>query len=413
MRRAILLLFLALPACGAHAQECRAPEGKLIYIPDTLRDNDFTDPEARWSYCRMACTPDIAVLWEKPFGDDLSRAPDLDGQPMTVDLPNMLERLQEFYDFYRDSLQFLLPGSKAERYRMMVMLNYSLDGTAYGGDYDGEIGALWLAPNRVQDRRLNCVAHELGHSFQSQIESDGAGRSWCGGGIFEMASQWMLWQVNPEWTREENYHWQAFRETFNKRFLDLENIYRSPYVLEYWSMRHGLGEIAALFREGRCDEDPAATYMRVHGLSLDEMNDEMADCYSRLLSFDFPRVRESHRDMAGQLVGAEPMGTWGFNVIELPAGVRKVRFKSLTADGNASFRYQLVGLDGDSNARYYGIRSADKGSIRVKREAGVERLYLVVVACPRSEYKPYILRPFGRRGETASDADYTYRVTYQ
>ena len=38
---------------------------------------------------------------------------------------------------------------------MMVMINYSLEGTAYGGDYDGEIGALWIAPNRVQDEKLN------------------------------------------------------------------------------------------------------------------------------------------------------------------------------------------------------------------------------------------------------------------
>ena len=27
---------------------------------------------------------------------------------------------------------------------MMVMINYSLEGTAYGGDYDGQIGALWI-----------------------------------------------------------------------------------------------------------------------------------------------------------------------------------------------------------------------------------------------------------------------------
>ena len=28
-------------------------------------------------------------------------------------------------------------GSKCDKYRMMVMINYSLEGTAYGGDYDG------------------------------------------------------------------------------------------------------------------------------------------------------------------------------------------------------------------------------------------------------------------------------------
>ena len=62
---------------------------------------------------------------------------------------------------------------------MMVMLDYSLEGTAYGGDYDGQIGALWIAPNRVQDVPLNCIAHELGHSFQLQISLRRRGR-WMG-----------------------------------------------------------------------------------------------------------------------------------------------------------------------------------------------------------------------------------------
>ena len=61
---------------------------------------------------------------------------------------------------------------------MMVMINYSLEGTAYGGDYDQQIGALWAAPNRIQDEKLNCVAHELGHSFQAQISCDGEGEAW-------------------------------------------------------------------------------------------------------------------------------------------------------------------------------------------------------------------------------------------
>ncbi len=416
MRRILLSLALVVTgAVGLGAQECTPPEGKLIYIPKKLRHNDFQDPTSQWSFCRMACTDDIAVFWERGFGDDLATAPPLEEQPMTVDLDNLLTRLQTFYDFYRDSLLFILPGSKAERYRMMVMLNYSLEGTAYGGDYDEQIGALWIAPNRVQDSKLNCIAHELGHSFQSQIGSDGTGESWGGGGIFEMASQWMLWNVNPDWTTEENYHWQAFRQSFNKRFLDIENIYRSPYVLEYWAMLHGLGEIADLFREGRKGEDPAQTYMRVHGLTLAEMNDEMADCYSRLLSFDFPRVKDSHRHMAGELTGQEPMGTWGFNVVELPLSTGEVTFESLSQDPNASFRYQLVGLDANQDAHYYGIHSDDRLTLTLtlSPEEGTQRLFLVIVACPRDEYQPLLFDHHGRpRKPSLPQEDYNYKLTY-
>ncbi len=61
---------------------------------------------------------------------------------------------------------------------MMVMVNYSLEGTAYGGTYDDFIGALWVTPNRIQDQKLNRLAHELGHSFQLQIMADKTGEAW-------------------------------------------------------------------------------------------------------------------------------------------------------------------------------------------------------------------------------------------
>ena len=44
---------------------------------------------------------------------------------------------------------------------MMVMVMYSLDGTAYGGTYDNFIGALWVAPNRIQDQKMNCMRDDL------------------------------------------------------------------------------------------------------------------------------------------------------------------------------------------------------------------------------------------------------------
>ena len=70
------------------------PEGKEIYIPEELSDNDFTDSTSQWSYYRMAATPNVVCFWEKGFGNDLSKAPDLDGHPMTVDLDNLLARVE-------------------------------------------------------------------------------------------------------------------------------------------------------------------------------------------------------------------------------------------------------------------------------------------------------------------------------
>lgn len=436
LKRIILTTYLSLFAfhCSlpSIAQGLKAPAGKEIYIPRDLKDNDFTQADSQWSFARMAYTDDVIVFWEKPFGQDLSQAPSLEGHNMKVDIYNLLGRLQTFYDFYKNDLKFIKPGSKADKYRMMVMLNYSLEGTAYGGDYDGEIGALWIAPNRVQDKKLNCIAHELGHSFQSQIGCDGEGESWGGGGIFEMTSQWMLWQVNPQWTTDENYHWKGFIEHHNLRFLSGENIYHSPFVLEYWSMKHGLTVMGDIFRAGRRGEDPASTYMRLFNLSVDQMNDEMADCYSRLITFDFPRVKESHRQFAGELVTpmAKPQTegkatilqpvaemvpeTWGFNVVNLSQtlGQKKatLQFEGLSTDANATYKLRLVTVR-DGEPHYGPILSGTKQTLTVSPSKDAQT-YLVVVGCPKKEYQ---VPSFSRRrqAEQQAEAKFPYRITFK
>ncbi len=412
VRLAVAVLAVLWVDVAVSQEGCRVelPSGKRIYIPTDLKGNDFCDRESQWSYHRMATTENVVVFWEKGFGDDLSAAPDLDGHKMTVDLPNLLARLEYFYQTYRDAMAFTLPGSKSDSLRMMVMLNYSLEGTAYGGDYDETIGALWIAPNRVQDKRLNCIAHEIGHSFQIQIACDGMGHG-MGGGIYEMCSQWMLWQVNPEWTTDENYHWQAFRKLFHKRFLDGANIYHSPFVLEWWSTLHGLKVMGNLFREGRENEDIAMAYMRMYGLSLDAMADEMFEGYSRLLTFDFPRVKESHRQHACQLETptreadgwtmpdtAFVAGTYGFNVVPLPLRAGKIEFEGLGTPVKDGYRWGVVLVDGNMDATYLPMQRTAKGKVRYAPLADTQRAYLVVMGCPEDEYVPDLFRP-RRRGQ--------------
>lgn len=416
------LISLSAVLLTASALYAQAPQGKEIYIPNDLKSNDFNNPESKWSYDRMATTENFVVFWEKGFGKDLAKAPKLEGHNMTVDLQNLLDRLESFYSFFKNDLKFVLPGSKSERYRMMVMLNFSLEGTAYGGDYDGVIGALWIAPNRVQDKKLNCIAHELGHSFQSQVSCDGQGEAWGGGGIFEMTSQWMLWNVNPEWTTDENYHWQDFKKKFHLPFLHGSNIYHSPYVLEYWSMKHGKTIIGDLFRHGRRGEDPAMTYMRLFNLSLKDMADEMYDCYARLQTFDFTRVKESHRKFAGEMatktltnsdgsISPESNivpGTYGFNVIDIPVedskGTITVQFEGLGDKNKDGFRYGLVAISNNGDAKYSPMKSAFKGKASIKTGSDTKMVKMVVMGCPKDEYKPITWN-------SKENRTYNYKVT--
>lgn len=390
-----------------------APRGKEIYIPQDLQDNNFIMADSKWSFARCAYTDDVIVFWEKPFGYDLSKAPDLDGHNMKVDLQNLLTRIQSFYDFYKNDLKFIRPGSNADKYRMMVMLNYSLEGTAYGGDYDGVIGALWIAPNRVQDQKLNCIAHELGHSFQSMISCDHQGKGGMAGGFFEMASQWMLWNVNPEWPTDENYHWKAFIDHANLRFLDGENIYHSPYLLEYWSMKHGLPVIADVFREGERGEDPASTYMRMFNLTNEDFAKEAVDCYSRLLTFDFPGKHEMNKKYAGELMNDKPLQVFGANVIKLShqafQGKKKAKIKFTGSSKEDGYAYRLVAVNDKAEATYGEICTKQKGTVSVNIPADTKDVYFVVTAYPLGEYKPYTFNPYSDE-KPEEPHIYTYNI---
>jgi hypothetical protein len=363
----------------------------------------------------MACTPNVVCFWEKGFGDDLSKAPDLDGQPMTVNLDCLLSRVEYFYNVYRDMMGFLLPGSKAERYRMMVMLKYSLEGTAYGGAYDNQIGALWITPVRVQDKTLNCIAHELGHSFQSKISCDGRGG--YGGSIYETSAQWMLWQVNPRWTTDERYHWEDYKKDIHLSLFHPKNMYHAPYVLEYWSYLHGITCIADMFRGVRRGENFPQAYMRMYDVDLKKMGDELLDCYSRLITFDFPDKRKESERYSCELLSqmTDTLGGWkkpvkvpetyGFNVVEITlpeVGKRvKVQFQGLSKDDNIGYRYGLVAIDNFNNPTYLGTNSELKKTLYYTNPGNIKKLFLVVVGCPVKTYEgnskesvlyPYIVR---------------------
>lgn len=379
---------------------------KLIFVPDSLKPYNLNDDNARWSWRRSSQTQNIVYFWEKGFGNDTSTPPTLEGHPMAFDIGNLQIQVEKFYHFFRDTLKFSLPGSNCDKYKMMVMVNYSLDGTAYGGTYDDFIGALWVTPNRIQDRKLNCLAHELGHSFQLQIMADKTGEAWGGSGFFEMTSQWMLWRVNPDWLTDENYHFEAFKKLTHKGYLHMDNIYHSPYVIEWWAEKHGLESIAQLYREGKVGEDPVTTYKRKYHLSQNQFNDEMFDCYRHLVNFDFQYARKNTRPyactfstpMAKQKDGSlRPEANfipenYGFNAIRLdvPKTGKKVAvsFRSLSEKGKIDktigYRYGLVGVTQDDVCIYSAVGSQAKGNVSLvtPKNAALKALYLVVMGAP-------------------------------
>lgn len=427
-------LIFSMIALTALATSAGVIDQKQIYQPkpSTAHDSSQADEEvefgwnsSKWDKSRMISTDNIVLFWAPGFGDNITTAPDYiqvleNGDTirhnMKVDLANLMEKLESFYKFFYNDLAFVKPGtSKADKYKMMVMLDYSLEGTAFGGDYDGEIGALWIAPNRVQDQNLNCIAHELGHSFQSQIGCDDEGEGWGGAGFYEMASQWMLWQVNPEWQKDERFHLDAFSDLTHKAFLHIDNIYHSPYVLELWGEKHGRPFIAELFRQGKVGEDPAMTYIRLNGMSQKEFNDEMFHNYTRLVNWDIDRVRNYtrgytdiwHTDLVDAGSGWQRVApknapeNYGFNVIpiEVPAPGKKVTVDFRGEAGKkgyftknkekAGWRYGFVAVGADGKEYYGEMNDKSKGKITFEnpKDGNIQKLWMVVMGAPTEHWR--------------------------
>ena len=365
---------------------------KKLYIPKDLQGMNLKADTSKWSLNRSIETDDLIFMWERGFGNDVSNPPQLKGHDMSFNLQNLRDRIQTFYHFFRDTLGFVTPHyqSKADHYKMMVMVNYSLDGTAYGGTYDNFIGALWVAPNRIQDTKMNCMAHELGHSFQAQIMADSIGQCWGGTGFFEMASQWMLWQVNPDWITDENYHFEAFKTLTHKAFLHMDNIYHSPYVLQWWSDLHGRQFIAELFRQGVIGEDPVMTYKRMNGLSQSAFCDEIFRGYQHLVNFDFTHAYKETRQYAatfnteletcsnGWLRPKSLPEGYGFNAIKLDD---RVNLNSpvfhLHLRGN-QLRYGFVGITTNGESIYSDVNATSFTS----NGQPLKHLYLIIMGAP-------------------------------
>lgn len=365
---------------------------KKLYIPKDLQGMNLKADTSKWSLNRSIETDDLIFMWERGFGNDVSNPPQLKGHDMSFNLLNLRDRIQAFYHFFRDTLGFVTPNyqSKADQYKMMVMVNYSLDGTAYGGTYDNFIGTLWVAPNRIQDTKMNCMAHELGHSFQAQIMADSIGQCWGGTGFFEMASQWMLWQVNPDWITDENYHFEAFKTLTHKAFLHMDNIYHSPYVLQWWSDLHGRQFIAELFRQGVIGEDPVMTYKRMNGLSQSAFCDEIFRGYQHLVNFDFTHAYKETRQYAatfnteletcsnGWLRPKSLPEGYGFNAIKLDDRVNlNSPIFHLHLRGN-QLRYGFVGITTNGESIYSDVNATSFTS----NGQPLKHLYLIITGAP-------------------------------
>lgn len=400
----LYVLFFSLQSCQRQGSSVSFT-GKEIYIPKEFSESDFSDTLSRYCFERMDTTDNIVYFWEKGFGKDIASPPMLDSIDMKFDFEGLKAAAERFYIYYRDTLKFIEPGSLADKYRMMVMINYSEESTAYGGSYDNVIGAIWVTPQRLHEEKFNCIAHELGHAFQAQIAADGL--TSASGPLWEVTSQWMLFHVNPYWMTDENYHWQNYMQLTHLHPFNPETMYCNPYLAEYWSQKHGLGIMSRIWRNNTEEHDPILVYQQQTGIGQEAFNDECFDAALRFITYDLDRIRHyakpyrnAHKGTLTKIDGEGRYSvdekkipqTYGYNGIELsvpPAGTEVVlALDGVKPDGiEGEWNYALLPVRDDSVADYapqLRARTVDAkgGEVRYVVPEGLSHLWLVVNAVP-------------------------------
>jgi hypothetical protein len=421
-----------LPSNQVAAAEEPAPAanstGKTLYLLERAdrvpKNNDFNNAESEFCYKHMVQGDNIAIFWSKEYGDDPMTNPDANKR---FDVHAALKECERYYDYYVNELKMVKKGkSISDKYKLLVFVFGGNEGTAYGGGIEDKVGALWTPAVRVCKPPYGVLAHEMGHSFQFMARVDNGGHD-VRGPIVEMSAQYMLWQVYPEWMTFENYHLVDFMKQTHLAFMHRGNTYHSPYVLEYWSDKHGKEFFANLCRASLPDEDPVMTYKRMNSLTQEQFNDEMFDASRRFITWDIKRIDKVAKPYANQhQCSLKDIGNgwyripssicpqnYGYNGIKLkvPAAGTEVvlNFKGMAgAEGynkvksdKAGWRYGFLASLKDGS-RVYGDACKDaEGTTTFKVPENTQYLWLVVSGAPTEHWTVVM----GRRAKPADNLE--------
>ncbi len=369
-----VFVFLLFVSCGILPYSCvekgtksttvsSLPEKELL-LPDTiwmvLDNNDFNIDTCEYAYSRSLQSENLALFWHRDYGVDPMMNPDT---IQRFDPKRAILECERFYKYYVDELKLVTKGaSLTDKYKLLIFVIGGDEHTAFGGGADEKVGVLWTPAVRISQEPFGALAHEMGHSFQYLSEMDyGTGPK---GPIMEMSAQYMLWQVYPEWMTFENYHLEAFLKKTHFAFLHPQNMYHSPYVLEYWSQKHGKDFFGRLSHETKEGEDPVTTYKRITGITQEQFNDEIFDACRRFVTWDLPRVEEvakPYRNMHRTKLIDEGNNRYRVDSLNCP---QKYGYNGIQLEVPEAGTQIEVDFEGVANAEGYSSVKVDKAGWR-------------------------------------------------
>ena len=364
----LLALFLANNIC------LNAAEKKILFIPEQdIKKHGLDKADGNFGYEYKAESENIALLWDKSFGMVPETNPIIEKRFYPDEI---LAEAEKNYKFFIDKMKFVIKGkSYFDKYKLIIWMYNDDERTVYGGAHD-KVGMTWFRPCRIDSYPYCALVHEMGHSFQFITMADG--HNGFDSAMMEYTSQWMLWQLYPDWLT-----------------------------------KHGLKIIGELWRKSEKGEDPVSTYMRVTGIDIDEFNDEVYDAASRFVTWDLPRIKtlassyanehkcklEKANDGWYKIAKSNCPQSYGYNAIRLkvPRGGTEIKldFKGIAGEegyvsketDKAGWTYGFVAVK-QNGKRVYGkpnkAVNGDNPSVSFTVPEDTQFLWLVVTGAPTS-----------------------------
>lgn len=399
----LLALFLANNIC------LNAVEKKILFIPEQdIKKHGLDKADGNFGYEYKAESENIALLWDKSFGMVPETNPIIEKRFYPDEI---LAEAEKNYKFFIDKMKFVIKGrSNFDKYKLIIWMYNDDERTVYGGAHD-KVGMTWFRPCRIDSYPYCALVHEMGHSFQFITMADG--HNGFDSAMMEYTSQWMLWQLYPDWLTIENYHLNDYMKQTHLAMFHKDNMYHAPQFMEYWSEKHGLKIIGELWRKSEKGEDPVSTYMRVTGIDIDEFNDEVYDAASRFVTWDLPRIKtlassyanehkcklEKANDGWYKIAKSNCPQSYGYNAIRLkvPRGGTEIKldFKGIAGEEGfvsketekAGWTYGFVAVK-QNGKRVYGkpnkAVNGDNPTVSFIVPEDTQFLWLVVTGAPNS-----------------------------
>ncbi len=437
------------------------------YKPQEFKTMDLLRSDSKWSFVRSKQSAHFIVFWEAGFGSN----PNANTVPeaLRVDIDDLLKKAESFYDMNINTLKFAEVGvgkSNLDKYKMQIYLLYQTEWAAYGGGYDDVIGGLWVNPSTCKPVG-SVIAHEIGHSFQYQVYADALATGKCandftrgfrygyggngGNAFWEQCAQWQSLQSYPGQIFT-TYDFPVYMENYHRHFCHEWQRYASYFLHYYWAEKRGIDVIGKIWREAVSPEDPIQAYMRLFGLSVDQMNAELYDAAAHMVTWDLDAIRSYGADYIGkftykfypledgsyQVAYSRCPGSTGYNVIPLnvPAAgtVVSTRFTALApgsplAPGDpgtytdtetslskttynngtltrSGWRYGYVALLENGQRIYGEMNRKTSADIEFTVPSGCSKLWLVVLGAPST----YSAQPWDEK--ESDDDQWPYKVKF-